>query len=178
LIPNLKFKSIALSDCEPQSFDVVIASEVLEHITEYPRFFSELVQALRPGGLLIVTIPNGYGPFEWQNWVWRKIEPFDIIKKLRARRRARRIATDDYSFLNADSIHVNFFTMNRVMRLFQQAGMRVPEFKGRTFLNGRLASPIIDFLRLSSLNSKLGSLLPFFLISGWMFASRKPEVKS
>jgi len=173
-IPNLKFECIAVSDCIPQSFDVVIASEVLEHITDYQAFFLELLKAIRPGGLLLLTIPNGYGPFEWQNWVWRKLEPLKFVKILRARRRARRANAENFSFLNSDSIHVNFFSMRRILKLFQDSGMPTPKYEGRAFLNGRLASPVIDILRLSGLNSKLGSLLPSVIVSGWMFALRKP----
>ena len=40
------------------SFDRVIASEVLEHITDDESAFAELARVLRPGGRLAVTIPS------------------------------------------------------------------------------------------------------------------------
>jgi SAM-dependent methyltransferase len=39
------------------SFERVIASEVVEHITDDVRAFSELARVLRPGGMLAVTVP-------------------------------------------------------------------------------------------------------------------------
>lgn len=40
------------------SFDRVIASEVLEHITDDETAFAELARVLRPGGRLAVTVPS------------------------------------------------------------------------------------------------------------------------
>ncbi|MBF6333893.1 class I SAM-dependent methyltransferase [Nocardia transvalensis] len=39
-------------------FDVVIASEILEHIPDDERAISELVRVLAPGGALVVTVPR------------------------------------------------------------------------------------------------------------------------
>ncbi|WP_299557268.1 class I SAM-dependent methyltransferase [uncultured Mycolicibacterium sp.] len=40
------------------TFDVVIASEILEHIPEDDRAIAELVRVLKPGGKLAVTVPR------------------------------------------------------------------------------------------------------------------------
>jgi SAM-dependent methyltransferase len=40
------------------SFDVVIASEVLEHLWDDERAISELVRVLKPGGRMAVTVPT------------------------------------------------------------------------------------------------------------------------
>jgi SAM-dependent methyltransferase len=40
------------------TFDVVIASEVLEHLWDDERAISELVRVLRPGGRMAVTVPT------------------------------------------------------------------------------------------------------------------------
>src|SRR5262249_16605180 len=45
-------------------FDAVVASEVLEHIGDPAAFLGLLGRCLRRNGLLILTVPNGYGPFE------------------------------------------------------------------------------------------------------------------
>ncbi|MGY2061537.1 class I SAM-dependent methyltransferase, partial [Nocardia gipuzkoensis] len=39
-------------------FDVVIASEILEHIPDDERAITELARVLRPGGALAVTVPR------------------------------------------------------------------------------------------------------------------------
>jgi SAM-dependent methyltransferase len=40
------------------SFDVVWASEVIEHVADTARFLSEIRRVLVPGGRLLVTTPN------------------------------------------------------------------------------------------------------------------------
>ena len=40
------------------SFDVVLASEILEHVPEDDRAISELVRILAPGGILAITVPR------------------------------------------------------------------------------------------------------------------------
>jgi SAM-dependent methyltransferase len=42
-------------------FDVVIASEVLEHVAEPGEMLREILRVMRPGGLLWATTPNGRG---------------------------------------------------------------------------------------------------------------------
>lgn len=50
---------------EDSSFDVIVASEVLEHIDRDAESAAKLVDLLRPGGLLVVTVPA----FQW---MWTK----------------------------------------------------------------------------------------------------------
>lgn len=48
------------------SFDVVLASEILEHVPEDTQAISELVRILAPGGMLAVTVPRWLP--EWVCW--------------------------------------------------------------------------------------------------------------
>lgn len=43
---------------EDNSFDIVIAIEVMEHIFNHDMFFQEISRILKPGGQLIITTPN------------------------------------------------------------------------------------------------------------------------
>lgn len=47
---NLPFK--------PDSFDIVLATEVIEHITKLPLFIAGAAKALKPNGRLLITFPN------------------------------------------------------------------------------------------------------------------------
>lgn len=46
------------SDISNQLFDVVVASEVIEHVNNVETFFSNCADCIRPGGLLVITTPN------------------------------------------------------------------------------------------------------------------------
>jgi SAM-dependent methyltransferase len=172
-LPNLQFRCQLLEECRGAQYDVVVASEVLEHITGYESFFHDLIDALSPTGLLIFTVPNGHGPFEWQNFLWRNVGQIGIVQRLREARRARRRDFGSYSFLNADSIHVNFFTRRRLESLILNSGLTLERYEGRTFLCGLFVSPVVEALGLTRLNSRLGSQLPSSIVSGWMFSARR-----
>jgi ubiquinone/menaquinone biosynthesis C-methylase UbiE len=59
--PDLEFclapteGSLPLEDC---SFDMVWASEVIEHVADTARWLSEIRRVLRPGGRLLLTTPS------------------------------------------------------------------------------------------------------------------------
>jgi len=40
------------------SFDIVLATEVIEHITRLPKFVNGAFKVLKPGGRLLITFPN------------------------------------------------------------------------------------------------------------------------
>jgi ubiquinone/menaquinone biosynthesis C-methylase UbiE len=59
--PELDFRLIAIDDALPfddGTFDVVWASEVIEHIADTARWLSEVRRVLAPGGRLLVTTPS------------------------------------------------------------------------------------------------------------------------
>ena len=170
--PNLHFEALPLEDVATQAYDVVICSEVLEHITEYPAFFANVVRTMRPGGLLIVTVPNGHSLFEAQKWIWRHgIEASGLDQLLRrVYRRFKRQRATASSFLNKDSGHVNFFYRSQLAQLFRAHHLLLERYEGRTFLCGWMVDPLLNTPRLAAVNSKLGSNLPYWAVSDWMFA--------
>lgn len=56
------------------SFDVVVFSEILEHITFNPlRFWKRVYEVLRPGGTIYVTTPNSMTPWKIMSTIKRAI---------------------------------------------------------------------------------------------------------
>jgi len=70
----------------PAIFDIVLCSEVLEHVPEDDKAVSELRRVLKPGGVLVVTVP-------YQKRFWaeddeyvahvRRYDPGELEQKLR-----------------------------------------------------------------------------------------------
>ena len=58
------------------SFDVVINSEVIEHVPESPEIMDEMWRVLRPGGTLILGTPD-YDRWSWNmlEWIYGKVLP-------------------------------------------------------------------------------------------------------
>ena len=54
------------------SYDVVLSTQVLEHVPDAPRYLAEAYRLLRPGGALIVTthglIPEHGCPYDFHRW--------------------------------------------------------------------------------------------------------------
>src|SRR5689334_16964971 len=50
-------------------YDVIVASEVMEHVLDPDALLDNMVRHLAPGGLVLITTPNGYGPWELSNYV-------------------------------------------------------------------------------------------------------------
>jgi SAM-dependent methyltransferase len=53
------------------SFDLVLSHEVLEHVQDDFRAAAEMVRVLRPGGRLVLFVPNRGYPFETHGIYWR-----------------------------------------------------------------------------------------------------------
>ena len=54
----------AHTDFEDESFEVVTAIEVMEHVADLDGTIREMHRVLRPGGRFFITTPNRWFPFE------------------------------------------------------------------------------------------------------------------
>ncbi len=52
------------------SFDAVVLSEVLEHLPDAAPALAEAARVLRPGGLVLITVPNADYPLAWDPLNW------------------------------------------------------------------------------------------------------------
>jgi SAM-dependent methyltransferase len=62
------------------SFDVVVSSECIEHTVDPRRALAEMCRVLKPGGLLVVTVPNEF--WRWAEVVARlfKLRPYEGLE--------------------------------------------------------------------------------------------------
>jgi SAM-dependent methyltransferase len=54
-----------------ETFDVVFSHEVLEHVTDDHASVSEMARVTRPGGRIVIFVPNRLYPFETHGVFWR-----------------------------------------------------------------------------------------------------------
>jgi SAM-dependent methyltransferase len=141
-------------------FDLVIASEVLEHVAAPDAFLSELRNRVAEGGRLILTVPNGYGSYEWMSLIEVGVTLSGVRRLLRARSTPPREA-DTF----AVSPHLNFFSLGELEDLFGAAGLRVTRRRPRTFLCGWQ----IDGRVPPEWNARIADRLPFRTAADWMF---------
>lgn len=61
---TLRTDDIVASALEPGSFDLILCSEVIEHIPDPAAVLAGIVRLLRPGGTLVLSTPQPYSPIE------------------------------------------------------------------------------------------------------------------
>ena len=110
--PEIPFEHAEMANPLPerfhQAFDAVIAVEVIEHLLLPRRLFERAKEALRPGGVFIVTTPyHGY------------------LKNLAL---ALTNHCDTHWHPLRDYGHVKFFSRATLTQLFEEQGLRVERF--------------------------------------------------
>ncbi|MBA3806437.1 MAG: methyltransferase domain-containing protein [Acidobacteria bacterium] len=150
-------------------FDVVILSEVLEHLTEPARVLKTSAGHLAAGGILIVTVPNGYGEFEIDSWFFQALRLQSIVNALARGDKVSVAATD-----NHESGHIQFFTRRRLARLFAECDLKVFREGASVLFCGPLAGhTLARSPRFVEWNARVADKLPLALSSGWYFALRR-----
>jgi len=151
-------------------FDILIYSEVLEHLADPGTVLREHRALLVPGGCVLGSIPNGYGLTEIEKFVDRKLRLYRGLQWVwrnvvgRAPRAADRVP------YNEGCGHVQFFTERSFRRMVQGAGLEVVELRNGSVMGADLSGS--TFLRsrvLIDLNVRLADHLPTWLAATWHF---------
>jgi 2-polyprenyl-3-methyl-5-hydroxy-6-metoxy-1,4-benzoquinol methylase len=166
---NAAFECARVEDLdEALKFDVVILSEVLEHLERPAEMLAAGASRMNEAGILIVTVPNGYGEFEIDSWIFRRLRLQKLVDLLAAKSEVQK-ATD-----NSESAHIQFFTQSRLRRLFAEAGLVALREAAASFLAGPIVGHFIAGSdRLINWNAQVTDRLPLVLASGWYFVLRR-----
>lgn len=167
---NAKFFSQKVEDLPAEElFDVVILSEVLEHLAEPRALLMTCIERLRPEGILLVTVPNGYGEFELDSWLFRTLRLQNVVNALTREASVAVAATD-----NQESGHVQFFTRSRLQKLFADCGLKVFLEGASSLFSGPIVGHTLGrFPGFIEWNARAADQLPKVLSSGWFFALRR-----
>ena len=154
-----------------QRFDMIIASEVLEHVECPDQLLRYFRDRLIDGGRLVVTVPNGYGPFETMSLIEHLFTLGGVLPLLRRIKHAifgpPRIDSREALTL-AVSPHVNFFSLAAMRTLLREAGFEIRSFRSRTLFCGfiiewAIRGPLVAW------NARIADYLPAWCASDWMF---------
>ncbi|MBC7381727.1 MAG: methyltransferase domain-containing protein [Bacteroidia bacterium] len=133
---NVKFEvndanSLAVKD----AFDVVVCSEVLEHLKQPRELTESIYRILKPGGVFIATVPNGYGPREvliTRPMQWLHQKGWD--KQIVAFKKLLGYDAKTMQSSNEDLLHIHFFSLTAFMRLMHDIGFVNIDFSNADFL--------------------------------------------
>jgi len=175
-LPNLNFVK-ANDIAADEIFDLIILADVIEHVENPEVFLAYLHSMLAEGGKLIITMPNGYGPFEFVSFVQNLLQTTPLYGALLKTKRAifgvSSPAHGDHTL--SSSPHINFFTYGRTKCLFQRAGFKMIQYRSRVFVCGFLFDQLMRSESICKWNAKMADRLPPQLISSWMFLLEKVE---
>ena len=144
-----------------RTYDVVVASEVFEHVTDPERFAAGVTKRMAEGSHLIVTVPNGYGPWENKNRL-------DIRNRLRKWNALRHLLGKPAYVSRTGIDHCQFYTMGRFTELLAKHSLRPIDFgKSDSFLT--VCRPLRRSKLFGKIDGKLADLLPSGFASGWYF---------
>ena len=104
-LPSAKFILIKEGEKLPfktNSFDFILAADVLEHVYDTDLIFSELARILKPGGKIFISVPY-HGMFK------------NIIITL--------IGFDFY--FDPKQPHIRFFTKNNLFKIVKEKGLKI-----------------------------------------------------
>lgn len=169
---NLKLFT-SLEEVGDMQFDMVVASEVMEHVESPYDFLLALKQRVTEGGRIILTVPNGFGPFELGTLTENILHISGMLKLVKMLRKRKMVdsATVPKDTV-ANSPHLNYFTLKQLNSLFLDAGLSASMFKPRTFICGPFFDKVVTSFNLSQWNAAVADKLPPFLCSDWMFEIR------
>lgn len=174
-LTNLRFidpSEIGKSD----KFDLIIASEVIEHVEEPAELLTFLREKLNDNGRVILTLPNGYGPFEAtalaDSLLFKVgIDAASIYRRLTKKDLGTVPADGKYSL--AVSPHINFFSHSGIRRVIKDSGFEIADYTPRTFLCGMGFDQVLRGKLLTSMNDRVTKILPASFVSDWMFELTK-----
>lgn len=166
------------------SFHAVVLSDVLEHV-DHPGLMLEIAAAaLRPNGLLLVSIPNGYGPYEIEQYLIRKGVlrlPLALVRRaVRAGVRVKHAVRgaprqeQERPAYNFDSPHVQHFGLRTFQTFLRRHGFHVARRRNGSWFGGDLTYFLFYFVPpLVRATLRAADALPPQLVSTWYFECRR-----
>lgn len=161
-------------------FDYIIATEVIEHIekADIDPIMELIKQKTKPDGILIITVPNGYGHHEIGEVFWthlglkRMARLANIPKLIRGEKGAEKVTRPDFPTTIADSPHVRRFTLGSIKKLAEKHGFEVYEARGSALFADQLTDMLFsNNQKVCDLSHRLGEQFPA-ISSGFYLATK------
>lgn len=172
--PYVEFSTTVPSD---RAFDVVVYADVLEHVPNPLGIVAGHARILAPDGIMIGSVPNGYGPCEIEKFIDRHLRLYKMLRlaKRAVLRLAGRPPKDTVSIpYNHESGHIIFFTMCSLKRIATAAGFRIVRFAHGGFVGADLTGSTVFARRgFVEWNIRAADRLPSWLVSTWYFVLQR-----
>src|ERR1700687_3640607 len=147
--PGLNFRVCTVEALIQQSgsFDAIVMTDILEHVGHAEALLRTARAYLAQDGRLLVSIPNGYGPYEIEASLSRlpvlgqaSLRAIDlgvaVLNKAVFVGAWTRVIDTDARPYNHESGHINFFSRRSFLNLAMDSGFVVLEERALSFVSG------------------------------------------
>jgi SAM-dependent methyltransferase len=134
-LPPVREGSITAMPFADASFDVVLATDVVEHVDEDQRAVDEVARVLRPGGTALFTVPAFQSLWGLQDEVSHH--------KRRYRRAGFRALVDRAGFAVVDQFYFNYLLFAPIWLARRLIPLLAPDAKSETELNPPLINRLL-----------------------------------
>ena len=162
-----------------EKFDIVVLADILEHLENPGALLDSVKGRLNEGGIILLSIPNGYGPFEIENaldrrgcllpcyWMFALVS--GIWGMLTGRKKGESGKAVDLPYAS-ECTHVQFWTFGRFLQLLNAHGLKVAEWKKGPWMGALVTSTWWGRSgRFCRWNACIGNSLPLWMVSTWVF---------
>jgi len=172
IIHNLCEKSLE------ERFDFAICSEVLEHLYDPLSLLKEIAEILEPGGILLITVPNVYGPREVLGRIEQRFRKYRLIEPVMNTLRllGRMCSSCEKVKLHSSSLdldHLQKFTQIQMMKLCYSAGFKIKDWINSFWLLNLFGKAKKGTNVAARFDSWIANILPPVFSSGWYVICQK-----
>jgi len=161
-----------------RKFDIIVYADVLEHVPDPLGIVTTHLSSLASDGIMIGSVPNGYGPCETEKFIDRHLRLYQTLrffKRAALRLMGRPPKADAGLPYNHESGHIIFFTTRSLNRMVQAAGLRIVRFAHGGFVGADLTgNTIFTSRRFVAWNIRAADRLPSWMVSTWYFVLQRP----
>lgn len=119
-----------------EEFDVIGAFDILEHIEEDEQVLQQMHEALKPGGIMLLTVPQ-------HAWLWSPVDDYAChVRRYSAQELHAKVESAGFEILRSTSFVSSLLPAMWLSRFAQKCSAKevdaTAEFRISTWLNGML----------------------------------------
>jgi 2-polyprenyl-6-hydroxyphenyl methylase / 3-demethylubiquinone-9 3-methyltransferase len=105
---------------EDKTFDKIVMSEVVEHLPDDVKGLKEVRRVLKPGGILVLTVPNANYPFLWDpvNWTLEHLFGTHV---------------ESGFWAGIWNQHLRLYKLSQIQKVITKSGLKIDKVESVTF---------------------------------------------
>jgi len=178
-LTNVQFDVLSAENLKVQNkkYNAIICSEVLEHLESPSFLLNTIFHLLNDNGVLIVTVPNGFGPREVlvtkpALMLRKNAQIWEHVNKIKAA-----LGYDGSTIQSeADNLdHIHFFSKKDIYQLAESNNFKVIKLENTNFIDDVFPFSLITkkSITLQKIDARLADLLPHVLTGGFVSVWQK-----